>query len=163
MTYRPGAVAGRALRSGVQEFTRDPAAFRAALRRELRTHPERGSTPAGSHLGQKASDVTVAAERSSGVLWTPKVASPKLQNIITDLYKGTTNPNRIGTGTTADAIRSEFASGEATAGKMHFTKGQEYSRALENWLRKNPHSPDGDRLVAQSLLNDLRAALQGSS
>jgi Bacterial EndoU nuclease/PrsW family intramembrane metalloprotease len=72
LTFLPGnftgAVAGRALRGGVQEFTRNPAAFRAALRRELRTNPERGSTSSGSHLGQGAENATVVAERGADLV-----------------------------------------------------------------------------------------------
>jgi hypothetical protein len=69
------------------------------------------------------------------------------------------NPNRAGTGTTADAIRYELATGRAVAGRFHSRKGQEYARALENWLRVNPDAPYRDRIVAQSLLDDLRSAL----
>jgi hypothetical protein len=31
-----------------------------------------------------------------------------------DLYKGTTNPNRVGSCTTADAIRNELRTGQPT-------------------------------------------------
>lgn len=92
---------------------------------------------------------------------TPKVGNPKLQNIINDLYRGTTNPNRVGTGTTADAIRHELATGQAVGGRFHIQKGTEYARALENWLRANPNAPYRDRVVAQSVLDDLRSALGG--
>jgi hypothetical protein len=78
-----------------------------------------------------------AGTATGQILPTPKVASNKLQNIINDLYKGTTNPNRIGMGTTADAIRNEVATQQPTFGKFHITKGRQYSRALENWLKAN--------------------------
>lgn len=96
-----------------------------------------------------------------GVLATPKVASTKLQNIINDLYKGTTNPGRVGTGTTADAVRHELATGQAVGGRFHSQKAADYARGLENWLRGNPNAPYQDRLVAQSVLDDLRSALGG--
>jgi RHS repeat-associated protein len=89
-------------------------------------------------------------------------AAKKLQNIIDALYKGTTNPRRVGTGTTADAIRHELANpGVSVGGKLHSQKGQDYARALENWLKANPLAPGRDRIVAQSLLNELRDALAG--
>ena len=44
----------------------------------------------------------------------PQVADAKLGNIVRDLYKGAKMPNPIGTGSTADAIRSELATGLAT-------------------------------------------------
>jgi hypothetical protein len=96
---------------------------------------------------------------ASGVLATPRVSSPKLQNIINDLYKGTRNPGRVGTGTTADAVRHELATGQAVGRKFHSTKAADYARGLENWLRSNPNAPYQDRLVAQSVLDDLRSAL----
>jgi hypothetical protein len=43
---------------------------------------------------------------AADVLATPVVENPTLKNIVTDLYRGTTNPGRVGMGTTADAVRS---------------------------------------------------------
>ena len=91
----------------------------------------------------------------------PKVANPKLGNIVSDLYKGAKGPNPIGTGSTADAVRDELATGLATHGKFHSQKAQEYINALNNWLRKNPNASDYDRLVAESLKRDLQSALGG--
>lgn len=52
-----------------------------------------------------------------GIRPKPKVSDPKLQNYVDNLYKGTTNPNLIGTGTTMDAVRNEILPGQLTAGK----------------------------------------------
>jgi RHS repeat-associated protein len=95
------------------------------------------------------------------ILSTPRVASGKLQNLLNDLYKGTTNPGRIGNGTTADAIRHELATGQSVGGVFHSDKGAQYANGLQNWLQKNPTAAYGDRLAAQSVLNDLRNALRG--
>lgn len=92
----------------------------------------------------------------------PSVSNPRLGNIVRDLYKGTTNPNRVGNGTTMDAIRHELATGQATSGRMHLQKGREYVNALTNWLRRNPNASAGDRNVAQQLLDDLTNALAGN-
>ena len=108
-----------------------------------------------------AGELAVAGLAARGVLATPKVASTKLQNIVNDLYKGTTNPSRVGTGTTADAVRHELATGQAVGGRFHSQKAADYARGLENWLRGNPNAPYQDRLVAQSVLDDLRSALGG--
>jgi hypothetical protein len=81
------------------------------------------------------------------------------ENYVSDLYKGTTNPNRVGTGTTADAIRAELETGQATAGKFHIQKEQDTARDLGNWHRRNPGAEPHDRLVAQSLGNELLDAL----
>jgi hypothetical protein len=92
----------------------------------------------------------------------PNVSDPRLGNIVRDLYKGTTNPNRVGNGTTMDAIRHELATGQATSGRMHLQKGREYVNALTNWLRRNPNASAGDRSAAQQLLDDLTNALAGN-
>jgi hypothetical protein len=104
-----------------------------------------------------ASDSRVAAEEGADVLATPTVENTKLQNVINDLYKGTTNPNRIGPGTTADAVRNELETGQPTGGTFHFEKAQQYSNALNSLLKGN--LSDHDRLVAQSLLDDLQSSL----
>jgi RHS repeat-associated protein len=91
----------------------------------------------------------------------PKVANPKLANLVTDLYKGARGPKPIGTGSTADAIRHELATGLPTHGYYHSDKGRQYINALNNWLRKNPNADYYDRVVAESLRMDLEAALQG--
>ncbi len=101
------------------------------------------------------------AAKAAEVLPKPVVDNPKLGNIVNDLYKGTTNPNRVGNGTTADAIRNEIATGQRTAGRFHSQKGLEYERALVNFLRRNPNGSYRDRLTAQSLLDDLRSARGG--
>jgi hypothetical protein len=98
----------------------------------------------------------VAAE---GALTTPRVGSAKLQNLVDDLYKGTANPGRVGTGTTADAIRYELRTGDQVFGRSHVQKGEDYVRGLENWLKRNPQADYHDRLVARSLADDLLDAL----
>jgi Flp pilus assembly pilin Flp len=91
----------------------------------------------------------------------PSVTDPKLSNLVNDLYKGAKTKNPVGSGSTADAIRQETATGQPVGGKFHTQKGQEYARALENWLAKNPSASAADRSAAQSILDDLRNALGG--
>ena len=123
--------------------------------------------PAGQRLGEAADRVVmtvatgVAAKSVDDILPTPQVSSQGLQNHIDALYKGTTNPNRVGNGTTMDAIRNELATGGPTAGKMHSIKGQERLNGLNKWLRRNPEAPYYDRLVAQSLADELSLVLRG--
>ena len=92
----------------------------------------------------------------------PQVSSTKLLNYVDNLWKGTTNPNRVGDGTTMDAIRNEIATGVPTGGRMHTIKGQETLNGLNNWLRRNPDAPAHDRLVAQSLADELTEVLRGA-
>jgi hypothetical protein len=101
----------------------------------------------------------LVAAKSADVLATPTVESSRLQNIVNDLYKGTTNPSRVGTGTTADAVRSELESGRPTGGYFHSIKAEQYTRALQKLLTPGGELSVRDRLVAQSLLDDLQGAL----
>jgi len=101
----------------------------------------------------------MSAEPRAGVLPKPNVTDPKLRNLVDNLYKGTTNPNRVGAGTTADAVRAELATGQSTAGRFHLQKAEETVRGLQNWLQTHPDASYSDRLVAQSLLDDLLKAL----
>ena len=90
----------------------------------------------------------------------PVAANEKLKNIINNLYKGQSNPNRIGNGTTMDAIRSELATGKPTGGKYHSQKGQESIQGLRNLLDKGVLSAE-DAYIAQKLIEDLTNALAG--
>lgn len=92
----------------------------------------------------------------------PKVADPKLQNLINNnLYKGANNLNRIGSGSTADAIRNEYRTGQQTFGRWHETQGQENINAINNWLGKHPNASESDINIANTMKDDLINALQG--
>jgi len=114
-------------------------------------------------LGRSAvcDDAVGTATQASEVV-APRVVNSKLNNLVNDLYKGAKGPRPIGTGSTADAVRNELATGLSTHGRFHSQKGQEYINALMKWLRNNPNASHHDRLVAQSLLDDLKAALGGN-
>jgi RHS repeat-associated protein len=101
-------------------------------------------------------------EEAAGKAIIPQVTDRTLENIVRDLYKGAvTSEGRIGTGSTADAVRSELATGNPTRGIFHSEKARQYTRALENWSRRNPSASYRDRLVAESLRMDLQDALSG--
>jgi hypothetical protein len=89
----------------------------------------------------------------------PVVSDLKLRNYVDDLYKGTTNPSRVGNGTTADAVRAERSTGNPVGGKFHTQKAQDTARGLRNWLNRNPGADPRDRAVAESLYDDLVDAL----
>lgn len=70
----------------------------------------------------------------------PDVTDSNLKNIIDDLYR----PNaKVGSGSTADAVRYELATGEKVGGRGHVLKAQDYTRALQDWLDKNPTASPG--------------------
>jgi RHS repeat-associated protein len=91
----------------------------------------------------------------------PVVRNAKLGNLVSDLFKGARGDDVIGTGSTADALRNERITGLPTKGVWHTNKSEQYVRALDKWLKKNPDASDYDRLVAQSLRDDLQNALRG--
>ncbi|WP_189529792.1 polymorphic toxin-type HINT domain-containing protein [Streptomyces roseolilacinus] len=110
-----------------------------------------------------AGATSVLVHNSNGcILPTPSVSDPKLQNLVNDLYKGTTNPARTGDGTTMSAIRDELSSGQLVHGRNHVAKGNQYARALNKWIGRNHRNGDPhDLIVARSLLADLKSALAG--
>jgi len=67
----------------------------------------------------------------------------------------------IGSGSTADAVRSELATGLPTKGKFHIQKARESISFFRKWLRNNPGASSDDRTVAQTVLDDLRNASAG--
>ncbi|MDQ2700951.1 MAG: hypothetical protein M3Y23_06450, partial [Actinomycetota bacterium] len=123
--------------------------------------PGAGWAAAGTKFVKIGSDFADAT-KVADVLPTPQVGSEKLQNYVNNLYKGTDNPNRVGDGTTMDAVRNEIATGLPTAGRFHLMKAQETLNGLNKWLRQNPDAAHSDRLVAQSLADELKRALEGA-
>ena len=99
---------------------------------------------------------------SKSVTRIPKVGDKKLQNLFNDFYKGVNNPKRIGSGTTADAVRHELRTGNLVYGRGHVQKAQDLSRGLQNWINKNPNASGNMRNSAQSVLDDLTKALGGN-
>jgi hypothetical protein len=92
----------------------------------------------------------------------PQVNHWKLRNIVDQLWKGTKNPNRVGDGTTMDAVRNELRTGRPTGGLFHSGKAREAVNALNNWLQRyGPQVSREDRLWARRLLSELEKALRG--
>jgi hypothetical protein len=88
----------------------------------------------------------------------PNVKDPELKNIMDDLYR----PNaKIGSGSTADAVRYETATGQNVGGKLHLEKAKNYVKALESWLKRNPTAASADRAAAENVMKDLKNAIRG--
>lgn len=75
-----------------------------------------------------------------------------------DLYR---DGAKIGTGSTADAVRYETEAGLPVGGVFHTQKAEDYSVALQRWLDLNPNASFSDRSAAQNVLRDLQNALKG--
>jgi hypothetical protein len=91
----------------------------------------------------------------------PSVSDTRLGNLVENLYKAIKSSERVGDGTTMDAIRNEIRTGRPTGGCFHTTKGKETLRGLQNWLRRNPAASGADRSVAENLIRQLDDALGG--
>lgn len=86
----------------------------------------------------------------------PAVKDAELGKYMDELYRPGA---KVGSGSTADAIRHERATGQFVGGKSHTEKGLGYVKALEGWLKRNPTARAGDRAAAENVLRDLRDAL----
>jgi hypothetical protein len=119
--------------------------------------PSRGGQPGGSGGSGGVPDLPQRPPPPR-----PPVRSWRLRNIVDDLWKGTRNPNRVGDGTTMDAVRNELRTGRPTEGVFHSQKAEESISALRNWLRDHgPAASRQDRLWARRLISDLQRALRG--
>ena len=145
-------------RDPIESLTRKPYSYAASSPLNF-IDPSGLAECKGTEQSQRRKCQPSTSAAAQAVLPTPSVGSTKLQNIVKDLYKGTINPGRIGTGTTADALRYELSTGHRVFGKSHLQKARDSLRGLENWLKANPNSPYHDRLVARSLADDLLDAL----
>ncbi|WP_231586594.1 two-partner secretion domain-containing protein [Cupriavidus basilensis] len=121
--------------------------------------------------GTLASDAIVTAGGTANAATAPKLADDlaskmakpvvsdaKLGGLIDDLYR---DGAKIGTGSTADAVRYETQTGSPIGGVFHTQKAQDYSIALQKWLDSSPNASFGDRSAAQNVLRDLQNALGG--
>ena len=115
----------------------------------IATETETKADGAGNRSGNPPDD---CATNTVGI---PSSSDTKLQNYIDQLYKHANKPGTVGNGTTMDAIPGEIAAG----GGRHIQKGEEIARGLRNWLSRNPNAPYCDRLLAQSLYDELVNAL----
>jgi len=105
-------------------------------------------------LGNLARSAPAAQTAREGLLAAAR--NGNLRNLISDLYR---EGARIGSESTADAIRYERATGELLSRSGHIPKVQQYIRALERLVRSGDLSPS-DRAIAQQIINDLKDALK---
>jgi hypothetical protein len=87
----------------------------------------------------------------------PSVSNERLRKAVDELYRPGA---KIGSGSTADAIRYELKSGRKIGGRSHIIKGRERLRQLERILTQENLSAD-DSATARTLAEDLRRALGG--
>jgi len=86
----------------------------------------------------------------------PIVRDKKLQKFISKLYRPTAT---VGSGSTADAIREEKATGQKIKNSFHIKKGEDALVYLKRWLINNPTASPGDRAAVENIIDDLNDAL----
>jgi hypothetical protein len=90
-------------------------------------------------------DLRAAMER-------PHVRDPALAAALNKIYR----PNaKIGSGSTAAAVRQETASGKPVGGAFHIQKANDSITELQRWLDKNPTAMPGDRAAADNVIIDM--------
>lgn len=89
----------------------------------------------------------------------PEVSDPELSSLLDDLYRPDA---KVGSGSTAAAVRQEMQTGEAVGGRFHTQKAQNMVTALERWSTRNATTASpGDRAAAENVMRDLKNALGG--
>ncbi|MBP0021158.1 MAG: type IV secretion protein Rhs [Cyanobacteria bacterium SBLK] len=87
----------------------------------------------------------------------PAAQDTKLESLIRKLYRPGA---RVGSGSTAAAIRKERETGQPVGGRLHEQKGKDFIKALQKWLDKNLDASPQDRRTAENLILDLQDALK---
>lgn len=88
----------------------------------------------------------------------PVTTDPKLSAILDEMYR----PNaKVGSGSTAAALRFERATGQPVAGRWHTQKAEDGTIRLQRWLQNSPAASSSDRAAAENVLRDLQNALVG--
>jgi hypothetical protein len=127
----------------------------------LMTAGSRGRTSGGSSSGSSSRiEPEVKGVEQRAPATKPQVQDPKLRNLVDNLFKKHTRSDRIGDGTTMDAVRNELMTGRKTQGTNHILKAKQTEKDLWNWLKEHPDASPHDRAVARDLRNRLRNALR---
>jgi len=88
----------------------------------------------------------------------PYVQDAALSKMLDKIYR----PNaKIGSGSTAAAVRQETATGQPVGGAFHTQKANDSITELQKWLDKHPEATPGDRAAAENVLIDMSNALKG--
>ena len=120
-----------------------------------------GGFPAWSGVDDLSAANRIAHEAYKDILRAqmskPIVANVELQNILDELYRANA---KIGSGSSAAALRYEKVTGMSVSGKFHEIKVMDKSRELTKWLKNNPTASAGDRAAAENVLRDMSNALK---
>ena len=88
----------------------------------------------------------------------PTVSDKMLSGLVDKLYR----PNaKVGSGSTAAAVREELITRKPVGNGFHSQKAQDSILALQKWLDGNPTARPGDRAAAENIIRDMDDALRG--
>ncbi len=117
-------------------------------------------------------------DRLRSQMQKPIVVDTDLKKIVDANYRDNA---KIGSGSTADAIRHERATGGSVGGREHTQKGEDTVRALQYWLERHPldekdaqgkplintaeafSQRKNDRAAAENMIKDLVDALKSAA
>ena len=89
----------------------------------------------------------------------PVVSDPRLKFLVNELYRADA---KIGSGSTAAAIRKEMREGVKVGNKRHSQKAEQMIEPLQKWLDTSPKARPGDRAAAENIIRDMLNALKGN-
>lgn len=166
------AVAGWRLSSAARRVITAFSAMKAAVRTAsvVKLTAIAGKVPI---LAKRFRRISEAANRARhekylselrAAMGKPRTKDPELSRMMDELYRENA---KVGSGSTAAAIRHERATNTLVGGKNHTQKGEDAVRFLERWLAKQERLPGDQRAsrndiaAAENVLKDLQDALAG--
>jgi hypothetical protein len=124
-------------------------------------HLQRGAAPArapeeGRGDPRNRSEFERYKDELRAQMEQPHAEDPRLKSHLNTLYR----PNaKIGSGSTAAAVRHEEETGGQVGGKNHSQKASDSVLHLQRWLAGNQQARPGDRAAAENVLRDQQNAL----
>ena len=117
-----------------------------------------GKTSLSEYAARNRVEFEKYKDNLASLMQKPHVQDPKLSEFFNGLYR---SDAKIGSGSTADAVRYERKTGNPVAGKYHEQKAYDALAYLEKWLKNNPAASSGDKSAAENVIRDLKNALAG--
>ena len=69
------------------------------------------------------------------------------------------NTAKVGSGSTADALRYEKLTGNLVGGKKHGIKARQELKRVRRWIKNNPNASSLDKSAAEHVMLDFMDAL----
>ena len=113
---------------------------------------------ASSGIAHNAADFAKYKHQLRASMSKPHVSNAGLASLMDERYRPGA---RIGSGSTAAAVRHESANGGNVGGRVHSQKARDMITALQKWLQNNPTAAFGDKAAAENVVQDMINALTG--